>query len=227
MLTSAPPSSGTVTIVNQADDHTSRRRPSRRITAALALILLIVAVVYVRSRGGGGLHDWDDGPLHAGSVTQNSIPVDVNQPFTFGQATVNNITDKTAILDALRVVPELPGGMEIIEVAVVGPNRETALVASELAYPSPYLVDVLRPLPGAQVPPEDTKAGEAGVEIVFGLKVTKPGVYGFPAFDLDYHIGSTDYTVRVEHGFMACAPRADFPDGCDHDFLDDLADQIE
>ena len=207
----------------------SRFRPTRRRVAALVAVVAGAAAVLVWARDDGGLHSWKDGPLVSGDSTQNSIPVDLDQPFTYGYAVVFNTTKRPAVLEAVRVRPALPEGMEIIDIQTVGPEARVANVATELAFPSSILKDHLRPLAGTTVPPRDDgeDTGE-GLDIVFGLKVTKPGIYGFAQFDLDYRIGSTRHTVRLEHGFMACAPRAahNGPNDCDHAFLDRLAEDL-
>lgn len=69
-------------------------------------------------------------------------------------------------------------------------------------------------LNGAKVPPEETPEGKAGIEIVFALQVNRPGLFGFKQVELDYRIGSKPYTVRLEDGFVACAPHADYRGGC-------------
>lgn len=56
--------------------------------------------------------------------------------------------------------------------------------------------------------------GKGGVNIVVGLKATKPGIFGFRQIDLDYRIGSTSYTVRIDNGYAACAPLERYPTGC-------------
>jgi hypothetical protein len=183
--------------------------------AGVALVVVGLSTsVLITQDDGRKRHSFNKGPLGTGVDDRTAFPVSLNSPLTYGQAIVHNRSKKTVVLEAVRVRPPLPDGIEIIEVTVVGPNRHTASVGTEEAYPSPYLKDVLRPLRGAKVPPETTKAGEAGVEIVFGLKVTKPGYYGFREFDLDYHIGSKEYTVRMRNGFIACAPKEEIKEGC-------------
>jgi hypothetical protein len=177
---------------------------------AVALLLGLATVGYLRAFG-RLVHGYDSGPVYTGSGTKTGFPVELNEPFTYGVITVSNRDGRAAVLTALRVKPRVPAGMEIIEVKVVGPNRKTAVIGTDRQYPPLELAPHLRPLKGAVVAPEDTPEGRSGTEIVFGLKVNRPGVFGFRQVELDYRIGAKPYTVVLEDGFVACAPRAVHP----------------
>jgi hypothetical protein len=189
------------------------RRRVIAVVVGLAILVGLVAVGYQRAYG-RLVHGYDSGPVYTGSGTKTSFPVDLGQPFTYGVITVSNRTSRTAVLTDVRVKPSLPPGMEIIEVKVVGPNRKTAVFGTHRQYPPLELAPHLRPLKGARVPPKDTPEGDGGVEIVFGLKVTRPGMFGFRQVELDYRIGKKPYTVRLEDGFVGCAPYAEYQDRC-------------
>jgi hypothetical protein len=180
------------------------------IVVVLALVVGLTVVGYQRAYG-RLVHGYDSGPVYTGSGTKTGFPVDLGQPFTYGVITVSNRTGRTAVLTGVRVKPSLPASMEILEVKVVGPNRKTAVVGTGRQYPPPELAPHLRPLKGARVPPKNTSEGYGGVEIVFGLKVIRPGIFGFRQVELDYRIGSKPYTALLEDGFVACAPRAVYP----------------
>jgi hypothetical protein len=167
----------------------------------------MAAVGYQRTYG-RLVHGYDNGPIYTGSGTTTSFPVDLGQPFTYGVVTVSNRASRTAVLTDVRVKPSLPAGMQIIEVKVVGPNRRTPVIGTHEQYPPPKLAPHLRPLRGARVPPKKTPEGNSGVEIVFGLKVNRPGIFGFRHVEVDYRIGRKPYTARLEDGFVACAPQA-------------------
>jgi hypothetical protein len=180
------------------------------IVVVLALVVGLMVVGYQRAYG-RLVHGYDSGPVYTGSGTKTGFPVDLDGPFTYGVITVSNRTGRTAVLTDVRVKPSLPAGMEIIEVKVVGPNRKTAAIGTGRQYPPPELAPHLRPLKGAKVPPKSTPEGYGGVEIVFGLKVNRPGRFGFRQVELDYRIGRKPHTVVLEDGFVACAPRTVYP----------------
>lgn len=54
---------------------------------------------------------------------------------------------------------------------------------------------------------------EAGCQAATASR-SRPGLFGFKQVELDYRIGSKPYTARLEDGFVACAPLADYPTGC-------------
>ena len=186
--------------------------------AALAVGAILAGGVALAWPDGGGrkLHSWrgGKGPLWGGSMTFVGIAVETGQPFTYGAAHVSNLTDETAVLEAVRVRPPLPDGLEIVGIGATGPNRKVITVNATPEYPDPDTKDALHALPGTEVPPAATKAGKAGIDLVFGLKVTKPGFFGFAQIDLDYRVGDKPYTVRLDHGVYACPPASAYPEGC-------------
>lgn len=199
-----------------ATDTPRRWYQFRRKVAVVAVAIVIVgaAVVgYLRAYA-RLVHDFDSGPITGGSSTKTAFPVEIGSPFTYGVIVVSNQSSRTAVLTDLRVKPPLPPGMEIVELKVVGPNRTTIGIGTDDRYPPPELVGHLRPLKGTRVPPEDTPAGKGGVEIIFGLKINRPGMFGFKKVEIDYKIGSKPYTVVLEDGFVGCAPYADYQDRC-------------
>lgn len=211
----------------------ARRRPSGRQDVALATLAVLAALgaaVALRPDHGRKLHSWREGkgPLGGGSSTMVGLAVDLDAPFTYGAAGVENVTDDTAVLEAVRVRPPLPDGIEVVGTGATGPNRNVPTVNNSRKWPADSIKDALHPLAGTEVPPRATKAGRAGIDLVFGLKVTKPGYWGFAQVDLDYRVGNKEYTVRLDHGVYVCAPMASYPNGCDDDdrFMKSLQRQV-
>jgi hypothetical protein len=189
-----------------------QRRPVR-VTIVVVAILLVAVVGYLRAYG-RLVHDYDSGPLTGGSSTKTSFPVEIGQPFTYGVIVVSNQSRSTARLTDLRVKPALPAGMEIVALQVVGPNRTTIGIGTDDRYPPPELVGHLRPFKGTRVPPEDSPGGKGGVEVIFGFKINRAGMFGFEKVEIDYKIGTKPYTLVLEDGFVGCAPYADYKDTC-------------
>ena len=55
-------------------------------------------------------------------------------------------------------------------------------------------------LPGAIVGPH------AEVQLVIGVRATKPGRHGFTSLDVLYHVGAASYVEPVPLGLALCAP---------------------
>jgi hypothetical protein len=163
------------------------------------------------------VQDYRSGPVKSGSRTGTSFPVEPGQVFTFGGIVLENSGGRSAVLESIRFEPPLGSGMEVVEVKVAGGDRRVGYVGTHAQFPPPLLAAYVQPFRGAEVPPLDSPDGANGVEIVFGLRVNEPGEFGFQRVLVDYRIGERRHTVRLEDGFLACAPLAVFPDGCSHE----------
>ena len=79
-------------------------------------------------------------------------------------------------------------------------------------------VGVLEGFPPSGYVPHEVRGfiyrkGDPGIEIVVGLKATRPGEFLIPGFTLHYHIGRTHHMAVYHQGAALCsAARA--PDGC-------------
>lgn len=190
--------------------HGRRRLLLLTVVVILGLGLTTAVVNKIRSSG-RTVHDYRSGPVKSGSRTGTSFAVDLGQVFTFGGIVLENSGDQPAVLEALRFEPPLGSGMELVEVKVAGGDRKVGYVGTHAEFPPPLLAAYVHPFPGSEVPP----LASAGVEIVFGLRVNQPGQFGFRRVLVDYRVGERRQTVQLEDGFLACAPIASFPHGCD------------
>jgi hypothetical protein len=186
------------------------------VLLSIGLGLLGVLAGITRSPG-RAVHNYRSGPVTTGSRTRTSFPVDLGQLFTFGGIVLENSAGSPAVLEAIRLEPPLNSGMEIVDVKVAGGERRVGYVGTDSQFPPPLLAPHLRPFLGAEVPPLRTGEGRNGVEVVFGLRVQTPGEFGFRKVLVDYRVGKRRHTVRLEDGFMACAPHSAYPGGCDHE----------
>jgi hypothetical protein len=186
---------------------------------AVVVVLFLTAVGLGLQAKRRVLHDYDSGPLQTGSDTTTRIVVDVGQPFTFGGIVVYNTTAQPIVLDEIRLVPPTPPGMEILAIEVAGGDRRIGFVGADHGYAPTDLRPYLRPYRKALVPPERRPEGREGTEIVFGLQLNQPGMFGFEHVDVDYRVGKKRHRVRLEDGFLACAPPSAYPEGCDHEAL--------
>ncbi len=128
-------------------------------------------------------------------------------------------------LEAVRIRPPLEEGAELVAVHAVGPHRQTGLVATRQEWPPAELVGALRPVPGFRLPSARTDP-KAEVNIVFGVKVTEPGHYGWREFDVDYRVEGRKYTARIRNGVVACGAPGPNRIGCDRNFIEVLDDRL-
>lgn len=194
----------------------------------LVLVPLVIglgAVVAANSGSDRASHDYDSGPVNTGSDSLTSLPVEVGQVFTFGGIVLENTTEQPAVLERLRVDPPLGSEMTLVDLEVAGRDRRVGYVGSAAEFP-PALIpaQALRPFEGAVVPGRPGDPASRGVEIVMGLKVNRPGEFGFRHVIVDYRIGGKQHRVRLNDGFVACAPPREYPPGCHVDTFFDSKD---
>jgi hypothetical protein len=201
----------------------SRGVGSRRIVLIVAALVVAVAGGMVVSRvSGPAFHDFESGPVKTDTDTITSLPVEVGQVFTFGGIVLKNYTDHQATLESIRFEPPLGSGMTLVDLKVAGDDRNVGLVGSSVEFP-PELIPAkaLRSFEGAVVPSRPDDPGKRGVELLMGLRVNKPGEFGFRHVVVEYRTSGKSHRVRLNDGFIACAPIQDFPH-CHYDtFFDE------
>jgi hypothetical protein len=189
---------------------------NRRIVAALILVMVGAggAVVLYRSSG-RAFHDYDSGPVKTASDTITSLPVEVGQVFTFGGIVLKNSSEHAAVLDDIRMDPPLDPGMTLVDVKVAGAARKVGYVGSAIEFPPARIpAEAVQPWQGAAVPGRLDDPEGRGLEILMGLRVNRPGEFGFRHVVVDYRIGGKQHRVRLNDSFIACAPARDYPPGC-------------
>jgi hypothetical protein len=164
-------------------------------------------------------HSAAHGPVTAGGGrTMTSMKVEVGQTFTFGGIVLFNSARQEAMLEGISVDPAIGPELTTVEIKAAGKDRKTGYVGTDSQFPPSLLpAQSLRPFVGTVVPGRRDDPEDAGVEVVFGLKVTQPGKYGFRHVVVDYRVGGKRHRVRLDDGFVACAPVRDFPSGCSLD----------
>ena len=194
----------------------SRWVGSRRIFLVTAALVLAVAGAVVFSRSSGpAFHDDDTGPVRTNTDTVTSLPVEVGQVFTFGGIILKNYTDEPATLEGIRFEPPLGAAMSLVDLQVAGDDRNVGLVGSAAEFPPARIpAEALRPFEGAVVPRRSDDPKGRGLEVLVGLRVNVQGEFGFRHAVIDYRIGGRRHSVRVNDGFIACAPVDAFPPGC-------------
>jgi hypothetical protein len=180
---------------------TLRRTPVRLLLAAAALgAAVAVALVVFAS-------DDDDGPtpgpLGSDEVVGLGAPQEAGRDFTFGLAVAYNRGDEPAVLERISLVDPTPG-LRVIETRVAGPQRRLLYQAGDYRWPSPEITD-LHPVRGFEVAPRDQPDGRRGVELVFRLRVDRPGRYTARGVQIDYRVGDTSHRSRLTTAYRVCA----------------------
>jgi hypothetical protein len=191
------------------------------VAGFLVIAVLIALAMAARPAGGGRtVHDsGSGGPLDGGeaSDTVSIWALEIGQPVTMGHLVVSNTDKKPLVLEGLRLLPALTEGIEFIgAVTAQDPDRKAASIGAGRSYP-PDESDVgrTRPLEGTVIPPETRQGGpNRGTAILVGLRLTKPGAFGFDRMEVDYRVGEKAYTMRVDIGFVGCGPPAEYPKEC-------------
>ena len=181
----------------------SSRASSRGIAlGALALAVFAAAVVaYLLLRDG----EPSPGPLRAEENSQLSGWARTNRDFMFGVPVVRNHGDEPAVLERATFVRPTPG-FRIVRTLVAGPRREANYIADSGVFPPTFspLRDV-HPLRGYRLPPRSSRGGERGAELVFVLRVRRPGRYAMSGVRLDYSVDGTDHRRTLPNSYAACA----------------------
>jgi hypothetical protein len=186
----------------------SPRASSRRLAlAALGLASIAAAVLaYFLLRDG----EPSPGPLRAEENSQLSGWARPNRNFMFGVPVVRNHGDAPAVLERATFI-QPTAGLRIVRTLVAGPRREANYIASSGVFPPTFspLRDV-HPLRGYRVQPRSERSGERGVELVFVLRVERPGRYEMSGVRLDYSVDGTDHRRTLPNSYAACAvPRGE------------------
>ena len=180
------------------------------VVGALVLGLVGGAVIYKRSTG-RAVHAYDRGPVKTESDTITSLPSELGQVVTFGSLVLRNSSSKPAVLERIRVEPPLGPEMTLVDLKVAGPDRRIGCVCSAAEYPPHGIpAQAIKPFPGAVVPPRQDDPEGHGVEILMGLRVNRPGEFGFRHAIVDYRIGGKRHRVKLNDGWIGCAPRATY-----------------
>ncbi|MGH2651869.1 MAG: hypothetical protein ACRDHK_11750 [Actinomycetota bacterium] len=155
------------------------------------------------------------GPLDGGGGVKVGFVVNLGTPFTFGTLSMHNMGKRPLVLDAIRLRPPLAPSFRLVDVLVAqDPDRRLNSVGTKSLFPPPEAdLGQLRPFKGAIVRPREENDMRS-TAVLMGLQLDKPGVVSFKQVEIDYHVGSKPYTVRVDLGFQACGPKSAYNGSC-------------
>jgi hypothetical protein len=216
MAAQAQEAIGTLPVVEPPAPLDQPRRPGARriqrlVLAAAATGGVVLGLVVVQRSTGRAVHAYDRGPVKTESDTITSLPSELGQVVTFGSIVLRNSSSKPAVLERIRVEPPLGQEMTLVDLKVAGSDRRIGCVCSAAEYPpSGIPAQAIKPFPGAVVPPRQDDPEGHGVEILMGLRVNRPGEFGFRHAIVDYRIGGKRHRVKLNDGWIGCAPRATY-----------------
>jgi hypothetical protein len=189
----------------------ARRRPL--LLAALAAAAVGVVIGVVLASGDGVRHG---GPLACGrcDIVVQGMPLDTRRAGTEGVLVLMNRGDKDAVLDALTYERLTPGLRILGQLALrVGDFRPGGTVIGlARTYPPRSARGISRPVRRFVVHPY-RRYGE-GVELLTGFRPLHPGVFGYRALDIHYHVGGKRYVAQYPFALVICAPEAKYKSSC-------------
>lgn len=179
---------------------------SRRLAASAAL----VAALAVGASTLTGCESDSPGTQAEGPVAFQADPeigqysssyVDQGAQMVYGLLTVLNSGDDPATLTGAKLTgpPDevADAGVTVSDVRVYDVTGGKEIVGAD-RWPTEPQSQGSVPLEGYQLAPD------AEVELLFVVKVTKTGHWGWPQAQLDYEAGGTDYTIRIGAGYYVC-----------------------
>jgi hypothetical protein len=196
--------------------------------------VVAVAVVVV-----GGVLLWrerqelGDGPVFAGttkSATSQRLAVGVE--YSIGHALLRNRGSEAATIERVRLLG-VSDGLELLGVysRPVPDEQERGMFLGDFGFPPAQWPS--KPLAEQNVVPVAktfTESGEPGegLELVIGVKATRPGVARARAIEFTYRIGDRRYREEYEGAIYLCAPMEQFtsetcPGKAEGHFSDEVA----
>src|SRR5204862_7196075 len=182
----AEPATGTAAV--RALDGRRRLLPP----GALAAVAIAIGVEVVLASRDGVRHG---GPLACGGCDAivEGMPLDTRRAGTEGVLVLMNRGDQDAVLDAITYERLTPGLRILGQLALRvgdfrGPGAVTGLARS---YPPSGARGITRPVRGFVVHPY--RNYEEAVELLTGFRPLHPGVFGYRALFIHYHVGGTSY----------------------------------
>jgi hypothetical protein len=188
------------------------RRRLLLLAALAAAAIGVVAGVVLASRDGVR----HGGPLSCARCASilEGMPLDVHRAGTEGAVVVLNRGKRDAALEGITYERLTPGLRILGPLALrVGDYRGPGLVAGlARAYPPRTARGITRPVRGFVVHPY-RRHGDA-VEVLTGFTPLRPGVFGYRALAIRYHIGRRRYVARYPFALVVCAPEASYDSSC-------------
>ena len=180
--------------------------------AFLTIVISLVAggaVMALRSDGPG------NGPVFVGEgSSETGARFDVGKPFSFGHVLLRTRGRLPATLERVRILG-MTGGIELLGVQsrVVPDEQGRGMVLQAFGYPPAEWPSM--PLAAQHVVPvgktfEESGDPNEGLELVIGVRATKPGVARARAVEFTYRVGDRRYRETYDGSMYLCVPQEQF-----------------
>ena len=195
--------------------------------AIVLLCVLVLGVVGTVAWLGRDDYDPTAGPIDS---SQNGLayaqPLEVGQDFSIGITTLYNRGKRPVTIERVRLLG-VTGPLELLGVNTRRfPQGDVGIFFGEYGfpparYPSKPLADqnivqvptLFNPTSGD---PDD------GLELVIGIRATRPGIAAYRAVEVRYRVGSREYREVFEaNSAHLCAPLAEYVDLVSHRSIQD------
>lgn len=199
----------------------------------LGLVLVVAsAAALLATRG----RTSDDGPVFAGTgSSETGQRLGVGEPLSFGYVLLRNRAKTPATLERVRVLG-VTGGLEVLGVHTRLVPDETGRGMFLAASGYPPTEWSTKPLADQHVIPvgktflENGDPNE-GLELVIGIRASRPGVARARAVEFTYRVGGKRYREIDEGSVYLCAPAENFTaDSCPgdaHEKFDDVSAEVK
>jgi hypothetical protein len=167
---------------------------------------------------GRDAYDPTAGPIDS---SQNGLgysqPLEVGQDFSIGITTLYNGGKKPIVVERVRLLG-VTGALELVGVNTrLFPQGDVGIFIGEFGFPpAPY---PSKPLAEQNVVPVpklfNPTSGDPdeGLELVIGIRATRPGISAYRAVEVHYRVGDRDYRETYEaNAVHLCAPLAEYSD---------------
>jgi hypothetical protein len=203
----------------------------KRLVLMALVVVVASAAVLLATRGGTP----GDGPVFGGTGSgETGQRLGVGEPLSFGYVLLRNRAKTSATLERIRVLG-VTGGLEVLGVhtRLVPDEAGRGMFLSAFGYPPAEWST--KPLADQHVVPvgktflEDGDPNE-GLELVIGVRATRPGVARARAVEFTYTVGGKRYREVDEGSVYLCTPTEDFTaDTCPgeaHEKFDDASVEV-
>ena len=185
-------------------------------------VIVLVCVLALGAVGavwlGRDAYDPAAGPIDS---SQNGLgysqPLEVGQDFSIGITTLYNGGKKPIVVERVRLLG-VTGALELLGVNTrLFPQGDVGIFIGEFGFPpAPY---PSKPLAEQNVVPVpklfNPTSGDPdeGLELVIGIRATRPGISAYRAVEVHYRVGDRDYRETYEANTVhLCAPLAEYVD---------------
>jgi hypothetical protein len=190
------------------------------VSKRLSLVVLVAALLVVALAGGVLVALRSElsgrrtgGPLacHGCGRSATAAPARVGEPVSMGPLTLRNESDATVTLERVALLDVDPG-LELIDNVVVQPDGRHPLVGGVHGYPPPEPGGTTHAVRGYKLEPARSRADV--VQVLFGLRLTRPARAGARRIAVDYRVGRVPYRAYFDHSMWLCTWRISEEGAC-------------